>query len=239
VGPITALVVALVIVAISAVIVWLVSDAADDWMVNVATDAFAIALTIGVIDRIFQRQARERVQPRVERALSATGQALQSFVNAVAHDYVQTHVTTYRPLPSDSLEMLDQWVADYQPRKDSPSLAELDGGAPQLLGEAAAMGDSLRTILEQGRDVLEPDLIAAMDDYIVVAPNAHLYLSIWNPNSVGGDLLLETLVSLARAVLAALLRSDESWRPVPDGMLKSAERLHSELLKRASEADGS
>lgn len=71
VSPIAGLVIVLVIVSAAATIGWAFWDAADEWMTNVATDAFAIALTLAVVNKILERQARERVRPRVERAFWA------------------------------------------------------------------------------------------------------------------------------------------------------------------------
>jgi hypothetical protein len=91
---------ALVVLGLVFVAIAIAFDSLDAWAQNLATEAFAIALTIAIVERIVRREARGRLRPRVNRALSALNANVRIFLEALAYDYAQTHIDTFRPLPA-------------------------------------------------------------------------------------------------------------------------------------------
>jgi hypothetical protein len=61
------------------------------------------------------------------------------------------------------LQLIEQWLAE-QDAEDAVRLSVQDGGEPQLLGEGSSLADAVERVRERDLDVLEPQLVAAMDE---------------------------------------------------------------------------
>jgi hypothetical protein len=99
-------------VAIGAVAMYCVTSALRAWTPNIATDAFFVAVTITVVERAIRREARRRLQPRVESVMYHTRMQMKMFASSVVTDYSGTHLHTFRPVDQDMLAFLEQWLAD-------------------------------------------------------------------------------------------------------------------------------
>jgi hypothetical protein len=84
-------------VAIVAVVVAIASDRFDNWTPNIATEALAIAVTIGVVERIVRRENERLVRPRVGRAMQVLAFAIKRFVQGCIFDYFARHPGPVRP----------------------------------------------------------------------------------------------------------------------------------------------
>ena len=89
------------------------------WTPNIATSALSIAITITVVSWIVRREARRRIQPRVERTLYWIGLGYRGFLHAIVIDYAGTHHATFKPIPVTAPEMMELWLAE-QEHKDVP-----------------------------------------------------------------------------------------------------------------------
>jgi hypothetical protein len=87
---------ALVLVVVAAVAVVLY-DHHDlrAWTPNIATSALSIAITVTIVSWIVRREARRRIQPRVERTLYWIGLGYRGFLHAILIDYAGTHHATF------------------------------------------------------------------------------------------------------------------------------------------------
>jgi hypothetical protein len=90
------LAVALILLGGFAIAIYVQWDALDAWAPNVGVGAFSIAMTIVVVQRILEREAQRRLQPRVDRALDVLCQEFGKFVWSTYTDYIFTHL---KPAP--------------------------------------------------------------------------------------------------------------------------------------------
>jgi hypothetical protein len=134
------------------------------WTPNIGTDAFFVAVTITVVEQAIRREEKRRVRPRVESAMYHTRLAMKMFAESVVIDYSGTHLHTFRPVERDMLDFLEQWLADAD-NKDACS-APIDGTYSLVMHAGAELGNFLRDLRQHDRDVMEPDLIRALDDYL-------------------------------------------------------------------------
>jgi hypothetical protein len=178
------------------VVIWQFTDVADQWMPNAATDATSIAVTITIIEGILRRDARRRLEPRVQRAYEYIAGELEFFAYSVAREYAHTHDESYTRPPSSQLRILAQhWLAEAE-------AAELRPTEDDSLVQA---GDRLRLGLDrlQGdySEILEPRFVIAMDD-----------ASRQLRSAIGLHAVMDALVdnnqypSAARAIVAAAAR---------------------------------
>ena len=220
------------------------TDALDDWAPNVAVDSLALAATIVIVERIVRREARERLRPRVESAMQALRQEFRGFVSAVTVDYAGTHLHTFRPLPRNALAFLDQWLAD-KGAQDACQTMMWDR-LTLVLHQGNQLGKALRHYRELDRDVLEPEVVRAIDDYLWLglqwaSTSLGLARSGYTRRTLGeGYASAETIiVEQARAFGEVLARHDPHGSIELDDLTLSATQLHSEgLLKRAEELVG-
>lgn len=165
--------VALVVLAVASVVVWSLTDAADAWMPSVATTLLSVAATITVVGWIVRREERERRRPWQDRALYWLGFDLRMFMDALLLDYAETHLHTYRPIPSDVLEMIGQWQADHSSEDAAREDMDHRGRrAPLIVLEAIELAQRLKHSRGQDLAVLEPSLIREIDDFIWAAGQA-------------------------------------------------------------------
>jgi hypothetical protein len=134
------------------------------WDPNIVVSAISIAITITVVSWIVRREARERIRPRVERTLYWMGLSFSSFLSAIITDYSGTHYKTFKPIPGTASEMLDLWLAEQENEDVARRL--LDGESlPMLVLEAREFTRTLEEHRARDLDVLEADVVTAIDDF--------------------------------------------------------------------------
>jgi hypothetical protein len=134
------------------------------WVPNLGASAFEIAATILIVDRVFGREVARRNRPRVELVMSELRYALLTYADSVAQDYAATHVHNYRPIPREITAMFDQWIQESDTH-DACTL--LDGARLSLiLADGTDLGASLRDLRESDREVMEPAIVRAIDDFL-------------------------------------------------------------------------
>jgi hypothetical protein len=248
-SPTSWLALALTAVGLLFVAVAIAGDWLDAWASNLATEAFAIALTIAIVERIVRREARrearERLRPRVESAMDGLRQEFRKFVHGLAWDYAATHLHTFRPLPSDALAFLDHWLAQKE-EQDACRVPVPDDERVEIsyvLYDGLKMGNALRIYRELDRDVMEPEVVRAIDDYMWpgVENGLNLYALAGHSTEPGrGYAHAETaIVRAARAFGEVLARHEpRDLIEIPDST-RSAMQDHSEhLRKRGAEIPG-
>jgi hypothetical protein len=138
-------------------LLWKFADASSDWFPGLATEAIGIALTIAIVERIVERAARQRVQPRVDRAYADIEDALRLMAWAVAMEYANTHDESYERPPMRVRDVLEHWLngrekAELYPKPSDSVLIALERLATEL--------DKVR---ETNMDILEPTFIVETD----------------------------------------------------------------------------
>jgi hypothetical protein len=144
---------------------------ADQWLPNLAVEALSIAATILIVDRIVQREAQERIRPRL---LDAYGQIV---------DPVASFLTSFAMKDPEFMEALRAAWGDRQwgpvvPAPDFPSFNKyvdrwisrpsMGSRAMPLFSEQAlramtrAMTDRLLPIVGLDRDILPPDIVSSI-----------------------------------------------------------------------------
>jgi hypothetical protein len=223
-------------VGLAFVVVGVVSDWLDAWAPNLATSAFTIAVTVTVVERIVRREARERLRPRVESAMDALRQEFRAFLSGVTVDYAGTHLHTFRPLPRDALDFLDQWLED----KAAQDACDVPGGAddvlqgrPLVVYKGDELGKALLHYRELDRDVLEPEVVRAIDDYLWLGvQHSRLWFGLSPAERAKGYAGAETtIVRQARAFGEALARHDPRGRLTFEDLTLRAMAEHSENLR--------
>jgi hypothetical protein len=141
--------------------IWWAFAFLDDLAANFIAEAIAIAITITAVEWIVRRQAQERMRPRTDDVLYWMGLDFRLFTNGILFD-VSTHIDDIRPIPRDALDMIDLWL-DEQDAEDEPRQLVEGKGLPGLVLSAIEFEKQLRRARERDLDVLEPDLVAAID----------------------------------------------------------------------------
>ncbi len=157
--------VALVFVGVGIVGVFLGRHATlQEWGPHIAVTAFALAITITVVEWIVRSEANARIRPRVTRAHSAMDLNLGSFMRELLSDYGATHRDTSQPIPKSARKMIELWLAD-QPNEDTTRVARPGQTLPALMAAATVLKSDLEEIRSRDVDVIEPGLVAAMDKF--------------------------------------------------------------------------
>lgn len=157
-GDTAALSFVFIAVVLGALAAW--GDSLDGWALNLATEALGIAATVLIIERILRIEERRRRAPRVNAALEFMNVEFCAFLDAVAHDYATTH--REGEVPREPFELLDRWL-DGQDRADAPHV-ELWPWGETLRDLGWKFAWYVRQLDYSDRDVLEPDLVAAIRD---------------------------------------------------------------------------
>jgi hypothetical protein len=129
------------------------------WTPNIATSAASIAITVTVINGIVRSEARRRIRPRVAAALQSIGHSVQTFSRLVALDYGSSHESTFKPIPKTAPEMLALWAAEWDTNDWDSSYLDL------IITEGHELADTLEQARARDFDVLEPDLVHAIDEF--------------------------------------------------------------------------
>ena len=180
------------------------SDRFDNWAPNIATEALAIAVTIGVVERIVRRENERLVRPRVDRALQVLAFAVQWFARGCVADYFVRHPdSNIAELPDDPLELLAVWQNDYE----VTSNPRIPRG---LLHHATEFVEKVQMIAEANRDLLPADVVVAADNVSQTfggfGPTFEEHLEQLAGRPGGEDWLGLVVVSSARGLGDALRR---------------------------------
>jgi hypothetical protein len=124
----------LVVVAVVAIILY-DHHKLRAWTPTIATSALSIAITVTVISWIVRREARRRIQPRVERTLYWMGRGFRGFLSAIIIDYAGTHHATFKPIPATAPQMIELWLAE-QEHEDVARRRSEGERWPMLVAEA-------------------------------------------------------------------------------------------------------
>jgi hypothetical protein len=152
------------------------------------------------------------MKPRVDRALRDVGGEFRMLVRSIAWDYKATHVATFEPVPNTSLGVLDHWLANVD-REDRARPAHGDDDLPLVVTSALNAATSLRRARDNDKDVLEPEVVAAIDEF---EEDARLAFSVYYgmPDASRGDRAREGIrlvVRGARNLGETLIRQDRQW----------------------------
>jgi hypothetical protein len=207
----------LVVVAIAAIILY-DNHRLRAWTPNVATSALSIAITVTVVGWIVRHEARARVRPRVERTLYWMGLGFRGFLSAIVIDYAGTHDATFEPIPATAREMIELWLAE-QEHEDVARVRSEGERLPMLLAEAREYVRELEDHRARDLDVLEPDLIRAIDDFGWHTAQATQLLGmaeqgLLNDRADTERVALMTVMQGAQQLTSALERYAPSWMTI-------------------------
>ena len=172
--------------ACSAVVVAALSNWLENWMPNVATAFGSLALTVVVVDSVVRAQARQRIKPRLDVVVSEVTDALERLVEAIAIDYIETHVGSYKALPRDMQSILQHWKDEYDSADTARTRVDDEPGF--LLRIARLTGESLRETRAANLDILnelEPTLVVAIDDLIREIENISFFYQVFRQSEEG------------------------------------------------------
>lgn len=194
---------------------YFVSGAGSDaraWLPSAATAFATIALTVSLVEAIVRRESRIRLAPRVDRAMRDVGSAFRMLVRSIAWDYKATHIDTFEPLPAQSLAVLDHWLANVS-SEDRERVSQDADDLPLVVAHALQTATSLRRVRESDRDVLEPELVAAIDDF---EEDARLAFSIFHgmvdaSRQTRAQEAINQVVYATRNLGEVLIRHDRQW----------------------------
>lgn len=157
--------IALALVAVGGLGVYLGRhDKLREWAPNIAVTAFALAITITVVEWILRREARARLRPRVERVGQSIEVAFESFISGVCIDYAATHGARYYEIPDNAIDMLNLWLTE-QDMEDRPRELQGNERLPMLADAAMECINELEESRARDLDVLEPEFVRAIDDF--------------------------------------------------------------------------
>jgi hypothetical protein len=142
---------------------WGRDDSLRTWGPNIAVGAFALAATITIVEWIVRNETRRRLKPRTDQVISRMRFDLMSIIEAIVTDYAGTHVDTFREIPASPMAMIDQWLAD-QDREDQERQPLPGDTYPMLILEGMEFLRQLEIARSRDRDVMEPELVAVIDD---------------------------------------------------------------------------
>lgn len=207
------------------------------WTPNIVVGALTTAVTITIIDWAIRRESKRKLRPRVEDALYWIGLSFRGLVSSVAIDYASTHLNSFKPLPDDATELLQQWLDER---------ANEDGLRPEALNESLILegGIELRQAVERARerdrDVLEPDLIREMDEF-----TRTVNFATWRASGafrLPNDDTQVVARELSTGIVDSGIRFAEvfkryapTWMAVPD-VTREGSRAHSDQLRQLRDA---
>jgi hypothetical protein len=140
-------------------------DKLREWAPNIAVTAFALAITITVVERIVRSEERARVRPRVEYTIYWIGLGFRDMTRHIAMDYAYTHRASFHEIPADASQMFKLWLTDLD-KQDQPRALNDGARLPTLLSRAQEFASGLERARERDVDVLEADLVLEIDEFL-------------------------------------------------------------------------
>jgi hypothetical protein len=155
---------ALLLLTVGSVAVYLGRrDTLAEWAPNIAATSVGLAITITAVEWIVRKEARARLQPRVKPALQEMSLSLLFLTSAIMNDYAQTHRgIEVDDLPGETVGMCERWFRD-RDREDKQRTYLSDDGQPFLIEAGREFAEQLADTRGRSFDVLEPDLVSAID----------------------------------------------------------------------------
>ena len=138
-----------------AVAVYVLTDRLDAWMPNVATDAWAIGITVAVVDRIVRRERAGEARSRVHQALWQVRGELFRVNYAALWDYTLWHGASYERPPREIEAVLEHFVKGLETR-DRPLPDD-----PHLLNATEGLARTLVEQVERHERVLDHKLVTS------------------------------------------------------------------------------
>jgi hypothetical protein len=182
---------------------------------------------VTIVSWIVRREARRRIQPRVERTLYSIGLSYpRGFLHAILIDYARTHHATFKPIPRTAPEMVELWLAE-QEHEDVPR-HRLEGERwPMLIASAREYVGELEDYRARDLDVLEPDLVRAIDDFRWNVGQAIQLLGMYEQGLLQEQadteqVALMTVMQGAQQLTSALERYAPTWMTVLEQMRAGA-----------------
>lgn len=142
------------------------------WLPNVSTAFATLAVTVTAVQWIVDREARLRLKPRIDSITSQVRAVLAEIGSFLAVDYAVTHVSSFRPIPNDFEALLKQWLDDCDAQDACWVDAGESWGVTSVLDERERVEERLKLLLERNREVMEPALVRAIDDFLTVLETA-------------------------------------------------------------------
>jgi hypothetical protein len=154
--------VALGLLGVVGVAVWLwLRGVLTAWTPSIAVSALAAAASVTVIPAMRRRETNTRIRPRVERVLMDIHNCLYFVVETTLIDSAASRQELI-PVTNDLNETLNRLLWEYMTAVYKiPS----DKSVPRFVLNAREFASQLAQTRERERDVLEPELIRAMDDF--------------------------------------------------------------------------
>jgi hypothetical protein len=228
----------LALIAAGAVAVWLLTDAADEWMPNLGVDAASLVLVVLVVERLTKREAQTRMRLRIDPLFRDIGLELRFFLGTVAYDYAETHLDTFEPIPTDGIELLDQWLLG-QSSEDAPR-PKIEGFEfPALIEQGLQYQRQTREWLQLDRDVLDPEFVRASDEFRWKCNQAANFYAL-HASLHDGE---ESPAAVARVVEGARdfaevfkRHGDPGWLGVLDLTINAANEIHERAVRQREAA---
>lgn len=174
-SPTTWLALALVGVAALGIAGWFRFPALKPWLPNVTVSALTVAATITIVDRIVQREAARRLQPRFESVAHRIGISFKWLLIGIGRDLKQTQPPGVDAGSLDGLRLTETWLeaqADGRVEREKARRMPDPHDLPALAGYALDFAETLERQRARDREVLRPDLIRAMDDFVKATRDA-------------------------------------------------------------------
>jgi hypothetical protein len=210
-------------VAATGVALWFEDEDLKAWTPNITVAALASALTITVVDRAVRREELARRRPRLSAVYERIGEGLDDFMYSIASDYAFTHLDDFQPIPSAVAEFMDFWILHADTR------AELEGLSAQLFDSARKFAKVLDHVRLRDSDVIEPELISAIDTFSTAVDSAEAFMDpvavmfVYGapPPRVG----LARVIEATKAFAEVLARYASDWLEVSLDTRERAEAL--------------
>lgn len=227
--------------ALGAVMVAAISNWLENWMPNVATALGSLALTVVVVDSVVRAQTSRRIKPRLDAVFSEVTDALERLIEAVAIDYIETHVGSYKPLPSDMQSILQRWEAEYD-AADTPR-KRVDDEPGFLLRVARLTGQSLRETRAANLDILnelDPGLVVAIDDLIQNIENVSFFYQLFRRSEEEDDRrnqrgYFRSLVDAIKSFTTVYVQVPGATTELPASSRQLLNKVRTDIQNRKSE----
>ncbi len=158
-----------------------------EWAPTIAAGTFGTALTITFVAAIARRESRLRVKPRVDKAVFELASGFSTFARVVARDYIACYgFPECEELPENDLVVMCLWLeVEGNPQRAVRQID--DSGRPALARAAQDLAVCLESVRARCADVLEPDLVAAIDSTASALHNVHDHYPLDPANPLDDD----------------------------------------------------
>jgi hypothetical protein len=206
-------------------------------MPNVATALAVLAVTVSAVEWIVRREAQRRMRPRVEIVMTDLRLRLSSFAHSVAMEYGGTHLWTFRPIPKDVIAFLDHWLEECD-RYDACDVREDGPPRSPVVDAAIELGRTLNAVRERDREVMEPELVRAIDDFLWRGvQHGLLFTQKLDSGHVGHEraesyrLGERVVVAEGKKLIEVFTRCDGGRRLIFDDLALAATEQHSKVSR--------